>query len=261
MPKQPQEMGLLLKALEDLEDFLPHLVLVGGWVPLLYTRYLWHGDQEPLLTFDIDFGVRKGAFRGKETIADRVLKKRWGEHHVRLGHDTPFVPVVKLQTGLKAEVEFIAAPGLPEAYQEQLIGREIRLNTIEDFDILFEKVITIKVERFSVTVPAPAIFVFHKLLTFNERRGLEKRKKDLYYAYYVLLVSPDQEGLEKDVRSLIKNHSRGDRVKKNIESYFEDALAEGPAAIAQGSMTSSIPMLVSDVPEDAFNRIGSLVND
>jgi len=32
---------LLIKVIDDLAAFLPYLVLVGGWVPYVYAKYIW----------------------------------------------------------------------------------------------------------------------------------------------------------------------------------------------------------------------------
>lgn len=104
--------------MEDLEDFLPYLVLVGGWVPFLYSRYLWKIPYEPIKTVDIDFGFGDIDFNGHETIAARIKKKNCGEHHLKMGHASPFVPIVQIEGGLKADVEFITAPETPETIKK-----------------------------------------------------------------------------------------------------------------------------------------------
>lgn len=106
MTRAQWEMLLLLKVLRDIEEFLPYLVLVGGWVPLLYSRYLWKIKQEPPLTIDIDFGFKDTVYRGKDTVADRMIKKKYGEHHVEMGRETPFVPIVTSE-GAKSQLSTI----------------------------------------------------------------------------------------------------------------------------------------------------------
>ena len=253
-------MALLLKVLRDLEAFLPYLVLVGGWVPLLYSRYLWGIKQEPLTTIDIDFGFKDVPYKGNWTVADQVVKMNYGEHHFAIGRAIPFVPIVKIEKkDLKADVEFITGPETSSGIKERLIGREILINTIQDFDILFENTMMLDVEGFPITVPNPAIFVFHKLLTFDQRTALDKKSKDLFYVYYFLFFSPDHEKLSHMVRDLIQKHPAGRRVKVNIEKYFEDRDAKGPTMIAKGAFGSAIPGLISDILDDAYQRITALI--
>lgn len=250
----------MVKVLRDLENFLPYLVLVGGWVPLLYSRYLWRIKQEPLTTVDIDFGFEEVTYKGKQTIADQVTKKKYGEHHVEMGRDIPFVPIVKLEDkGLKADVEFITGPQTSSSIKERLVGREILVNTIQDFDILFERTLKLNIEGFSITIPQPDIYAFHKLLTFDQRTKPDKKSKDLFNAYYVLFFSPDEKKLHDAVRNMIQTHSAGRRVKANIEKYFGDPDAKGPTMIANNAIGAAVPDLISDVLDDSYQRITALI--
>lgn len=61
---------LLLKVIDDLNDFLPYLVLVGGWVPYVYAKYIWRDvPNVAVTTSDIDFGVGIKEYKGNESIA------------------------------------------------------------------------------------------------------------------------------------------------------------------------------------------------
>lgn len=261
MPEERQELHLLLKVLKDLEDFLPYLILVGGWVPYLYSKYLWKGVRhEPLTTVDIDWGFKDVPFRGPETISERVRKKHYGEHHASMDRLNPFVPVVRLEKeDLKADVEFITAPETSEKVKENLVGKEIKINEIEDFDILLESPVKVNVQKIEVILANPAIFTFHKLLTFNRRGRPDKLQKDLYYAYYVLFFHPEKEKLTREISTLINKLKQGKQVRKNIEQYFEDPYAKGPSLIAAATGGSPITTLVPSVREDAFERISELL--
>ncbi|MCG3206100.1 MAG: hypothetical protein KCHDKBKB_02827 [Elusimicrobia bacterium] len=261
MPKAQQDIRLLIKVLRDLEEFLPYLVLVGGWAPLIYMRYLWKAiKQEPLTTVDIDFGFKSVSYKGKDTIADRVTQRRYGEHHVRLGHDTPFVPIAKLEKeGLKADIDFITAPATPDIVRDRLVGREILIHEIKDFDLLLENTLKVSVEGFGVTLPDPGRFIFHKLLTFSQRVKPDKLRKDLYYAYYVLFISPEREKLLGTVKSLVRDHEGGPTVRRNIEAYFGDTRGKGPAFIAEGARVTGIAAFVENIEEDAYERIRGLL--
>jgi hypothetical protein len=47
-----------LRTLVILQDYLPSIVVGGGWAPFLYYRYLaGNKDHNPILTKDIDFMV------------------------------------------------------------------------------------------------------------------------------------------------------------------------------------------------------------
>lgn len=58
MPKGYPGEKLLIKVTDDLSDFLPYLILVGGWVPYIYAKYIWKNVSNlAIITSDIDFGI------------------------------------------------------------------------------------------------------------------------------------------------------------------------------------------------------------
>lgn len=259
MLKAKDGSKLLSKVLHDLEDYLPELILVGGWVPYLYAKYLWKNiEHVPLKTMDIDFGVGRATIKYTETIAQRVRRKNYGEHHVKMGKVNPFVPIVKVD-GQKADVEFITSKQNLDKARKSIIGAEIKLNEIKDFEILLENPMKIKLDKISLNVASAERFVFHKLLTFTEREGQFKRDKDLYYTFYVLYFHPHAKTIVKEIRNLIRNHPRGVKVKTNIEKYFEDENDKGPKIIEKLCSGTSMERLILDVKEEAFQIISGLI--
>ena len=248
---------LLLKVIGDLVDFLPYLVLVGGWVPYIYAKYVWKNAANlAVTTADIDFGVGNKDYKGKESIASCVRRLGYAEHHVSMDRLVPFVPVAKDTNGLlKAEVEFIADPTLSKNIRDKIVGREIKVNEIENFSILLESVKTVSINGYKIQVPAEPIFVFHKLLTFIQRENKEKLRKDLYYAYYMLRFSPEDEGLAKKVKSLINDKTEGKSIKQNIRQYFNRPDSQGPVLIEQENGPDKY---IDDLRQDIFERFKKL---
>ena len=96
---------------------------------------------------DIDFGFKEAPAGKSETIADCVRKKHYGEHHLSMDRSVPFVPVVHLgKEDMRADVEFITSPETSETVRKKLVGQEIKVSEIEDFEIL--GVPTIVLQRF-----------------------------------------------------------------------------------------------------------------
>lgn len=256
------DFDLLIKVVKDLEDFLPHLVLVGGWVPFVYVHFLWKEiTQDPLLTMDIDFGLRNLAFKGKETIAQRVIKKHYGEHHLKVGKDIPFVPVVNLGKDKNAEVEFISDLTMPDNVKQKLVGREIHVNTLPFVDVLLEKTEPVSLEGTQIHVPNPVQYVFHKILTFAERTPESKKAKDLYYAYFVMRFHPEAEIFSEAVTKLVRSHPMGGTARKNIKAHFEDKNSTGPSLIYEATKASPLTALGTDIRDDSFERIRNLLTD
>lgn len=248
---------LLIKVIDDLADFLPYLVLVGGWVPYIYAKYIWKNVPDlAVFTSDIDFGVGNKKFTGKDSVASRLRMLNYGERHVSMDRMNPFVPIVKdIANDLKSEVEFIADPAVSKKLIDQLIGREIKVNEIDNFNLLLESVEKVTINKQKIQIPTEAMFVFHKLLTFVQRKNSQKFKKDLYYVYYMLRFSPDKEELIKKVNSLIKNKEQGKIVKQNIRKYFASVDSEGPLLVEQENGPDAY---IDNLKQDIFERFNSL---
>ena len=222
-------------------------------------KNVWKIRQKPVATTDIDFGFQDIPYKGKSTIASRIKQRNYGERHVEMGRLYPFVPIARLgKSDIKADVEFITSPKTSEDIKERLIGREIKINTIEDFEILLQSPTSIKVKGLSVQVPNAAVFTFHKFLIFPAREKTEKRLKDLYYAYFMLFFSPEKEKLATDISQLMKTLKQGKRVHDNIKKYFKDPNDRDPAWIGEITEGSAMQTFVNDVRQDAFERIRKL---
>lgn len=249
---------LLIKVIDDLSDFLPYLVLVGGWVPYIYAKYIWGNTHRlAVTTTDIDFGVGDKEFKGRDSIASYVRKLGYGERHVSMDRMTPFVPVVKDSSGsLKAEVEFITDPKVPKTIIYQVVGREIEINEIENFNLLLKSVITTTIEKHKVRIPTESMFVFHKLLTFVQRENKEKLKKDLYYVYYMLRFCPSKNEIINNVNSFIKNKEQGKSVKRNLSKYFSGIDFEGPFLVEQENGPDEY---INDLKKNIFETFNKLV--
>lgn len=257
MPKEFPGEKLLIKVTDDLADFLPYLVLVGGWVPYIYARYIWKNvPNMAVTTGDIDFGVGAQDFDGKDTIASRVQKLGYGERHVSMDRPFPFVPVVKNAAGdLKAEVEFITDPEIPRKLVNKIVGREIKINEIQHFRLLLDSIITVKMNSKDIRIPTESMFAFHKLLTFVDRENKEKLRKDLYYVYYMLRFSPKKEQLSDDVVGLIKKQKEGKQVKANLKEYFSSVDSKGPLFVEQENGPDAY---INNVRQDAFDKFGGI---
>ena len=258
MSKEFPGEKLLLKVIDDLADFLPYLVLVGGWVPYIYAKHIWKNvPNMAVTTGDIDFGVGAQDFNGKDTVASRVQKLGYGEHHVSMDRPVPFVPVVKDATGdLKAEVEFITDPKISRKIVDRIVGQEIKINEIQNFSLLLGSVITTQMAGNKIQIPTESMFTFHKLLTFVDRGNKEKLKKDLYYVYYMLRFCPKREQLADDVVALIKKRKEGKQVKENLKDYFNSVDSKGPLLVEEENGPDAY---IDNVRQDVFDKFSGIM--
>ena len=257
MSKEFSGEKLLIKVIDDLADFLPYLVIVGGWVPYIYARYIWKNvPNMAVTTGDIDFGVGAQDYNGKDTVASRVQRLGYGERHVSMDRSFPFVPIVKDASGdVKAEVEFITDPKVSRKLVNKIVGQEIKINEIQHFSLLLGSVLTAQMNLRSIQIPTESMFTFHKLLTFVDRENKEKLRKDLYYVYYMLRFCPKREQLADDVVALIKKRKEGKQVKENLKEYFSSVDSKGPLFVEQENGPDDY---IHDVRQDIFERFKGL---
>jgi hypothetical protein len=75
------------RTLEILKDYLPDIVIAGGWAPLIYYHYLLSNKElEPLRTKDIDIVVpnkleKKAARTIDESLIEAGFKPRFKSRH------------------------------------------------------------------------------------------------------------------------------------------------------------------------------------
>lgn len=247
---------LLFQTLKDLKPFLSHLVLVGGWVPYIYAQYIWKLNHIPRGTADIDLGLKNLPYSGKDTIAQKLRQKQYGEHHLNIGKLRPYIPVAK-HGDERADIEFITSSD-PKVFWN-LVGQDILINRIENFELLLEKPLGVSIDNLNIHIPRSSVFIFHKLITFVERYGQFKREKDLYYAYFILLFHPDIEQVSREIKQLADEKPQGKDVKNNIHTYFDDKFDRGPSIIEQQIRASSVQTSVTDIKQDAFERFQKLL--
>jgi hypothetical protein len=249
--------NLLIKVINDLSDFMPYLVIVGGWVPYIYAKYIWKNVPNMAVTTGvIDFGVGAQDFKGKDTVSSRVQRLGYGERHVSMDRPFPFVPIVKDAAGdVKAEVEFITDPKISKDAVYKIMGTAIKINEIKYFGLLLSSVITAKMEDKDIRMPTESMFTFHKMLTFIDRQNMEKLRKDLYYVYYMLRFSPGRAQLADDVVDLIKKLKEGKKVKQNLDQYFNKVDAKGPLYVKDENGPDTY---IDHVRQDAFEKFNDI---
>lgn len=111
---------LFFRVLEDLKSYLNDLTLVGGWLPYVYTKFLWKNIiAKPVTTVDVDFGFGEVDINNyPNTIFDRLSSLNYDEHHLKLGK---LYPVVLLKEG-KIPVDFITYPEIADEVLEKFIS-------------------------------------------------------------------------------------------------------------------------------------------
>jgi len=238
----------LYKALDVLKPYLGQIVLVGGWVPVIYRKYGNIGSRHPSVrTMDIDIAVpRRMPDTGLPTI-DSLLTKAGYEVEI-VGS---YGGAVKYElTTPPSEIEFITPetgrPGQPSisvqnGLQAQALRYvEILLDNTREITISEHKA-AIKFTGI-VKVPSPAAFIFQKSLTLPDRRS--KQAKDLYYIFDLIDSTPKMMGnVIEEMKSIQAKYARSwaCRALSNLERYFPETGGQGPALVGS-QYTGEMPL-------------------
>ncbi|MFA6599643.1 MAG: GSU2403 family nucleotidyltransferase fold protein [Candidatus Omnitrophota bacterium] len=221
--------AVFFAVLGDLKDYLPDLTIVGGWMPYVYSNFLWKNSvKRPVTTVDIDFGVDAPRnSRYPKTIFKMLSGLDYTERHPRM--DRMF-PVVLLKE--RIPVEFITDPAVDITAVEALVGVEMQINKIEKFDFLLKHRCSITVQAprgkgpYGLNCPTPAAFLYHKAATFIDRMNKEKQAKDLYYMYFILRYAPDINAILKEISQFSKE-GYFQSVSENLAKFFEGVSSPG----------------------------------
>ncbi len=227
------------KTLEILKDYLPDIVIAGGWAPLIYYHYLLSNKEiEPLRTKDIDIVVpnkleKKAARTIDESLIEAGFKPRFKSRH------TP--PAVSYEGNIEGsvvEIEFLT--DLKGSGEDVVIKvqKGLHAQALRFISLLLENTIVVKIDDFilpegeflKIRVPAPAAFIFNKGLIFVRRNKRAKRAKDLYYIFDILANCQELHSeIIDSFAEFKKNYHTGwlDRFLRNLNAYFSDITSEG----------------------------------
>ncbi len=248
---------IFFNVLEDIHDYLPDLMLVGGWMPYVYTNFLWKTSVRlPITTVDIDFGIDHPVTRKySKTIFETLSSLNYKERHLKM--DRMF-PVVLYKE--KVPVEFITYPSVEIKAIEKMLGKQIQINKIDKFDFLLKHRISINIQikkknkSYFINCPKPSAFLYHKGATFVDRENKEKQAKDLYYMYFILRYSPDIDLILRKI-SLYRKKGYLKSVPDNINKFFERVSSQGCLLVEQENGPDEY---IHDVRQDIFDRFKRL---
>lgn len=239
-----------LSALSALRCELPNLVVVGGWCPYLYATYLWKKKIPNIpTTMDIDLGVVEvGPNKSGATVYDRLKQVGLAMERLYSQESEPIEFIYK-QRHLEMRLEFLTSFETSDDTLNRFLGQELACHRLEAFEVLLQDPLTLEVGpaagRLPVRVPRPAMFLFHKGITFTNRSEEVKRDKDLFYIYFMLRFAPSRKALLGVILGL-KSHGYFEVFRKNLADYFSDPSCTGYLALR--------PFLSRWVEERDINR-------
>jgi len=247
-----------LKTLWILREYLPVVIIGGGWAPLIYYHYLIKDKSKELIrTRDIDLFVKiKVPIFGDKTV-DQLLIQSGLQSRFR-SNDIP--PVIYYEGDIEGEnivIEFLtdqrgASENIVIEVQKGLHAVALRFvsilleNTIEvEIDDL---IVDGKLQNLRIKTPSPEAYIFHKGLVFKRRKTPHKKAKDLYYIFDILANCPELNKSITDGLRLykLKYSPWFPKFIQNMETHFLDISAEGVAMIASQKPDNAFPLMTVD---------------
>lgn len=153
------------------EGILPHVILVGSWVELIYEVAYLPDFESSFQTRDIDFLVKNIRQPREKVDAVKVLEEHDFIHDV-----DPITGASKFYKEGIIEVEFLVkelGAGQVEPYHIKSLG--VKAEGLRNMNLLAENAITVIAKGYQITIPKPAAYVLEKLI-INEHRGIKKEK-------------------------------------------------------------------------------------
>ncbi len=250
------------ETLSILEDYLPDVVIAGGWVPLIYYHYLLSDKKrEPLRTKDIDIVVPEHLKKRRNKTVDAILREAGFKMCFKSRHTPPVISYEGTIGEFEVEIEFLthlrgAGKDQVAVVQEGLHAQQLRF-----IIVLLENSINIEIDDFKlkgnellrVRVPSPGAFVFQKGLTFVRRVKPVKKAKDLYYIFD-LLSNRDKlhEQIIKDINSFRESYPVNwtKKFKRNLQTHFSDEDAKGVLMVRSQRLESAF----SEMDDEQFSQ-------
>lgn len=230
---------VLTRGLSAIEPYLDVVVVAGGWVPYLYELlYDATNTGRSPRTRDIDLAIpRSVPVRG--VSIDQMLVAADFECRYTSVTVPPVTKYLAIDDGQEVEIEFITdAPGARQevvTVQSGLTAQELHyvgLMLADPWTLELGELTDGEVS-YSVRVPNPGAFIFHKSLVFAKRRDRLKKEKDLYYIFFVLDAFPKWRELvaAELAKFATLNPSWFAKARKNLAALFGSADSAGVDAL------------------------------
>lgn len=244
-----------LKSLWLIKDYLPKVVIAGGWAPFVYYRYLV-GDtsKNPIRTGDLDIAVGNRLPQAGDKLLDEILTGAGLKPVFKTRSHPPVVHYEGEIDGFDVEIEFLT--DLKGSRTEEVIEVQTGLHAeaLRYLTLLLENTIEVNINdvpgvetgsSLKARLPSPAAYIFNKGLVFPRRKGRSKKGKDLYYVFDLLAYQEDFK--HQIVGDLIR---LGERYKpwfktftKNLTKAFADPASEAVALTAEQRPTGAFKAL------------------
>jgi hypothetical protein len=256
--------SLFLDALSPLSSYLKDIIVVGGWCPYLYAKYLWKLKLPAIpTTTDIDLGVLEtGPHNFSLTIYDTLKQKGLEVSRIYDDEDFP-IEFIKKEGEVALKLEFITSFFTSDDTLNRFLGDKLACNRIEAFELLLQHTIKLEVpyqgKQFVLQAPDPAVFLYHKGITFVMREEPYKLEKDLFYVYFILRYVPQRKELLATIENLKKDEYY-EAFKENLTNYLSDYSKPGFRIIRKFLAGTEDERTIYTTIRDEFRDLLQIIN-
>lgn len=227
------ELTPLVKVLDIIKPYLPDIVLVGGWVPIVYEQCTSMLPTKMVRTSDVDFACL-APLHIKDDTMDRLLTGAGFRCELYGSEKVPFCRYVKEH---QLEIEFLTPLKGDGARSVTELQKDLTAEPLRYLDILLAHNREVVVASHIVRVPWLSAFVYQKGLSFPNRKSDLKRDKDLYYIFKIV-QGVGIEPLINELKQILGSHppkwSR--TLMKNLQTAFSDEYSYGVGSVVRQLM-------------------------
>lgn len=218
----------LVEVLKAVKPYLSDIVLVGGWVPIVYEQCTSVFPTRMVRTADVDFACVP-PLNVKEETMDHLLKR--GGFRCELSGDG-LVPFCRYISEGQLEIEFLTPLRGDGSVSVTEIQKGLTAEPLRYLDILLDHTREVNVQGHVVRVPWLSAFLFQKGLSFPKRKSTLKKDKDLYYIFKIV-QGVGSGPLMNELKEIFGSHPEkwSRTLIQNLQKAFLDEHAYGVGAV------------------------------
>ena len=221
----------LVEVLEAVKPYLSDIVLVGGWVPIVYQQCTSMLPTKMVRTADVDFACLP-PLNVKEETMDNLLTRAGFRRELFGTEQVPLCRYIKRQL----EIEFLTPLRGDGSVFRIKLQKDLIAEPLRYLDILLGHTREVKVEDHVVRVPWLSAFLFQKGLSFPQRVSALKKDKDLYYIFKIV-QGVGSKPLVTELKEVVRSHSqKWHRTFIQNLHCFQDEHAHGVGSVVRQLM-------------------------
>lgn len=219
----------LVEVLEAVKPYLSDIVLVGGWVPVVYEQCTSMLPTPMVRTADVDFAC-PSPLNVKGKPLDHLLKS--AGFRCEMSGPTP-VPFCRYVNERQLEIEFLTPLRGDGSVSVTELQEGLTAEPLRYLEILLTHTREVKVADYIVRVPWLSAFLFQKGLSFPQRRSALKKDKDLYYIFKIV-QGVGVEPLITELKEIVGFHPKrwSRTLIRNLQEAFKDEHSYGVSSVA-----------------------------